>query len=121
MSKLTKQERVRLTREIRKLIDEITPDDGGFYKSDMPVFVKGRKDVCVVIKHLEGKRKDLSFLVWIEEENIHSIPLPPTEGSQELKEAIEENGKIIIKILNSDSFSATFEIPLEKIGLKPQR
>ncbi len=118
MSNLTKQEKIRLTKEIRQFIDKITPD--GFYESDMPRFVKGRKDICVVIKHLEGKNKNLSFLVWIEEKDIHFISLPPAEGSQELKEAIEENGKIIVKILNYDSFSAIFGIALEKIGLKPR-
>lgn len=113
MSILTKQERIKLTKEIRQLIDEITPD--GFYESDMPRFIEGRKDVCVVIKHLEGKSKDLSFLVCVGEKGIRSRSL--IEGNLELKEAIEENGKIIIK-LNFGCFPVTMEISLEKLGLK---
>lgn len=117
MGDLTKQERERLTKEIRQLIDETTPD--GFYESDMPVFVKGRKDVCVVIKHLEKKNKDLSFLVCIGEKGIYSRSL--IEGSLKLEEAIEEDGKIIIKILNSGCGMITMEILPEKIGLKPKQ
>jgi hypothetical protein len=120
MNKLTNQEKIRLTKEIRKFIDEITPS--GFYESDMPRFVKGRKDVCVVIKHLEDKSKDLIFLVWVKEDGIHSMSLNKwnLESNLELEEAFEKKGKIIVKISNSGCGMVTIEILPEKMGLKPR-
>ncbi len=110
-----------LTREEAKEIIERMSQKKGFFQFDTPIFVKGRTDICALIRHEENGTDSL-FLIWKDwEKQLRVLRIgsyQTKKGFLEIKEIIKTRTQVVIEVYHKNHRFGSFWIPLRILNLR---
>lgn len=106
-----------LTKQEAREVIEGTSKEPGFFSSDMPVFVKERIDVCVLVWH-EENGTDRVYLAWKNRSGIKHKELTRYQGSLlEIDEAFKTRRNIVVNVQRNGLSFGSFWTPLTELDL----